>query len=205
MTPPWMLVRLGLETTMHHAPADDDRLVALSIRTVGEYRAFLVRVFGFEAPIEEAVARVSELEIRFLRERSRMALLRRDLVELGYSELQFSHFARAPGIAIRTAAEALGWMFVLERQTLLAGLLKRQIQQVLGSDTPVGYLGASGDRPGARFREFGAQLGELARMHSPAAIVDAANTAFRAQRQWYAQRDADHVLPTGVGQLSASA
>lgn len=205
MTPPWMLVRLGLETSHHHAPADDDRLAALSITTLAHYRAFLIRVFGFEAPIEEAVARVCELDMRFIRDRARMPLLRRDLVALGYSERQFSQFARAPGISIRTGAEALGWMFVLERQTLLAGLVQRQIKQTLGPHTPLAYLGASGDRPGARFREFGTRLGDLARTHSPTTIIEAANAAFRIQRQWYRQKNFDHVLPTGVDQFSASA
>jgi heme oxygenase len=201
-----MLVRLGLETSHHHGPADDDRLAALSITSLADYRAFLVRVFGFEAPIEEAVSRVCQLDMRFIRDRARMPLLRRDLMELGYSEQQFSHFARAPGIVIRSGTEALGWMFVLERQTLLAGLVQRQIKQALGTDTPLGYLGASGDKPGARFREFGTRLGELARTHSPTTIVEAANAAFRIQRQWYAQKDSDdQVLPTGVGQWSASA
>ena len=107
MNPPWMLVRLGLETTLHHAPADDDRLAALSITTHADYRAFLVRVFGFEAPIEEAVARVCKLELRFIRERARLQLLRRDLLQLGYSEHQISQLPRAPGISIRTGADAL--------------------------------------------------------------------------------------------------
>ncbi|HUS27709.1 MAG TPA: biliverdin-producing heme oxygenase [Kofleriaceae bacterium] len=200
-----MLVRLGLETTHHHAPADEDRLAALTISSIHEYRSFLVRVLGFEAPVEEAVAKVHQIELRFVRERARVPLLRRDLLALGMSERDIGECPRAT-VTIRTAPEALGWMFVLERQTLLAGLLRRQIQQVLGTNTPTMYLNAYGGAPGARMRDFGTRLGELAHTQSPSAIIDAANIAFRSQRQWYQQKDAaDQVLPTGVGQLSASA
>jgi heme oxygenase len=184
-----MLVRIGIETSLHHAAADDDRLSALHIRTIDEYRAFLVRVFGFEAPVEEALAGVRELELRFVRERARVPLLRRDLLQLGLSEHEIARCPRASAISIHCAADALGWMFVLERQTLLAGLIRRQIQQVVGPETPTGYFGAYGEAPGARFRAFGRSLGDLAQAHKPAAIVDAANVAFRAQRQWYQQRE----------------
>jgi heme oxygenase len=189
MIPPWMLVRLGIETSIYHANADDDRLEALSIRTIDEYRAFLVRVFGFEAPVEEALGGVRELELRFLRERARVPLLRHDILELGWSEHQLAQCPRVSPITIHGAAEALGWMFVLERQTLLAGLIRRQMQGVLGPTIPAGYLGAYGDKPGARFRAFGSGLGDLAHSLKPAAIIEGASAAFRAQHHWYQQRE----------------
>jgi heme oxygenase len=184
-----MLVRLGLETSQHHAPADEDRLAALSITSLAEYRAFLVRVFGFEAPIEDAIHKLRHLELRFVRDRARTPLLESDLVALGMSKTLVAETPRSTAISIRTVADALGWMFVLERQTLLAGLIRRQLQQTLGQATPTAYLGAYGDSPGARFRDLGTRIGNLAHVHTPAAIVDAANTAFRAQRQWYCQKD----------------
>ncbi|HTL32617.1 MAG TPA: biliverdin-producing heme oxygenase [Kofleriaceae bacterium] len=184
-----MLVRLGLETTQHHAPADEDRLAALSYSSIDEYRAFLLRVFGFEAPIEEAIGMLRQLEVRFVRDRARSPLLKSDLLALGLSESQLAEAPRSSAISIRTVADALGWMFVLERQTLLAGLVRRQLQQKLGASIPVEYLGAYGETPGARLRELGTRLGNLAHVHTPAAIVDAAHTAFRAQRQWYRHKE----------------
>src|SRR6185436_4122506 len=152
-------------------------------------RAFLLRVFGFEAPIEDAVGHLRHLELRFLRDRARVPLLRQDLLGLGFSERQLAEAPRATAISIRTVPDPLGWFFVLERQTLLAGLLRRQLQQKLGSATPLAYLGAYGDTPGARLRELGTRLGNLAHVHPPGAIVDAANAAFRAQRHWYRHKD----------------
>lgn len=189
MSPPWMLVRLGLETSQHHAPADEDRLSALAITTVAEYRAFLLRVFGFETPVEDAISKLRHLELRFVRDRARTPLLESDLLALGLSKTQLAETPRSTAISIHSVADALGWIFVLERQTLLAGLVCRQLQQTLGQTTPTAYLGAYGDSPGARFRELGTRIGNLAHVHTPAAIVDAANAAFRAQRQWYRHKD----------------
>jgi heme oxygenase len=183
-----MLVRLGLETAQHHGPADEDRLAALSITSIAEYRAFLVRVYGFEVPVEDAIHKLRHLELRFVRERARSALLKADLLALGLSETQLAETPRSTAISIRTLADALGWVFVLERQTLLAGLVRRQLQQMLGPKTPIAYLGAY-DTPGARLRELGTRLGNLAHAHSPVAIVEAANAAFRVQRQWYRQKE----------------
>ena len=200
MNPPWMLVRLALETSVHHGAADDDRLAALSITSTPAYRAFLVRVFGFESIVEETVMRFAELDLHFVRDHARSHQLRRDLMLLGMSEREIGICPRA-SIAIRTPGEALGWMFVLERHTLVAGLLCRQIQQVVGSDVPIAYLGAGGPTPGARFRRFGEKLGDLAQTYRPALIVDGAANAFRAQRQWYRTKDPAELPRSGTSEI----
>ncbi|MBA3460864.1 MAG: biliverdin-producing heme oxygenase [Deltaproteobacteria bacterium] len=183
-----MLVRVALETSNHHAAADEDRLTALDIETVDDYRSFLTRIYGFEVEVEAALAKVVDLDAAFVRDRAKTARLHHDLVVLGLTSEDIIPMPKVSTLTIRNAAQALGWMFVLERHTLLAGLIRRHVVRTLGYEILPGtsYLAAYGDTPGARFRAFGAALCAYAHTYPPASIVLAANEAFRAQRQWYA-------------------
>lgn len=183
-----MLVRVALETRTHHAAADEDRLTALDVETVDTYRAFLTRIYGIEVEVEAALAKVTDLDAAFVRDRAKAARLQQDLVVLGMTPDDIIPLPKVSTITIRSAAQALGWMFVLERHALLSGLIRRHVVRALGDDIlpATSYLAAYGDTPGARFRAFGAALCAYAHTHAPASIVLAANEAFRAQRQWYA-------------------
>ena len=173
-----MLVRLALDTSIHHHQADEDRLSAIEVRSRRGYRAFLHKVYGFEAAAEAAIARTG-VESMFTHGRFKADLLRSDLAALGETETPL-----LAEVAIRSPAYAMGWLFVLERHTLLAGLIRRHIQRTLG-DAPVGYLSAYDETPGIRFRALGDALGIYAQRHTPRAIITGANEAFRAQRNWY--------------------
>ena len=173
-----MLVRLALDTSIHHQQADDDRLSAIELRSVRGYCAFLQRVYGFEAAVEAAIARAG-VEPMFTHGRYKAARLRSDLTRLGApADIPLAE------ISIRSPAHAMGWLFVLERHTLLSGLIRRHVQRTLG-DLPVEYLSAYGETPGVRFRALGDALGVCAQRHAPRSIVTGANEAFRAQRSWY--------------------
>lgn len=181
-----MLVRVTLETTAHHKAADDERLSGLRITTIHGYRSMLARIYGFEAPIEAALARIPTLEPAFRAERAKVSLLEQDLGTLGFDGDAIASLPRLASVNLRTLPQALGWLFVIERQTLLAGQLRRHLQRTLGpiAELASRYLSAYGDTPGARFRVLGDALGEAAKVYSAASIVAAANEAFRAQRQW---------------------
>lgn len=184
---PWMLARLAVETGAHHAAADDDRLAVLDVSSVAAYRACLVRIYGFEAEVEHVLAHTRELDAGVLRDRLKAGRLRQDLLALGLSEMDIIDVALAASVNVRSAGQALGWLFVLERNTLLSGLLRRHVQRVLGDQVrnAMHYLSAYTDTAGARFRALGEALGAHANRFSPSVIVWSANDAFRAQRQWY--------------------
>lgn len=187
MMPPWMLLRLAIETATHHAAADDDRLSLMDVKTRAEYRSFLVRVYGFECAVEEAILRVPDLDVDVTRGRLRGEHLKHDLLTLGLTPEVLAWMPRLTNIPIRTGPQALGWLFVLERSTLVAGVLWRHAERTLGDSLcgAVRYLSAYGEAPGARFRALGECLGRYARRYTAGVIVAAANDAFRAQRQWY--------------------
>jgi len=182
-----MLLRLGLETQQHHAVADADRIAVMEASSPADYRAQLARILGFEAPVESALAHL--LEAALLRERTKAHWLRRDLMALGLEAQAVECIPRYPA-RITSIAQALGWLFVIERHTLMSGLIRRQLEhrfdQLLCGATS--YLAACGDTPGARFRSLCEALDEHGSQHAthPTLIVAAACEAFRAQRQWYA-------------------
>jgi heme oxygenase len=187
-SPPRMLVRLGLETRTHHASADEDRLALLDVANIDRYRAFLVRVHGFESVVEEALVRMHGLDRELLASRLKTKALRADLAALGASADEIVRLPRCSNVHLRSAPQAMGWLFVIERHTLLAGVIVRQLVRRLGDQLhgATAYLNAYGQEPGRRFRALGDALNACARRHSASAIVAAANECFRVQRQWYA-------------------
>ena len=134
-------------------------------------------MYGFEAAVEAAIFRAG-LEPMITHGRFKADLLRADLTELGVA------LPALATVTVRTTAHAMGWLFVTERHTLLAGLIRRHVQRTLGAP-PVHYLAAYEDTPGVRFRALGEALGVYAQRFSPRNIIAGANEAFRAQRQWY--------------------
>src|SRR4051812_24994539 len=190
--PPWMLVRLALETATHQTQSDEDRLTALDIANAAGYRAFLVRVYGFEAAVEAALDKVPDIDMSFVRDRAKTPRLEHDLRALGMSPEDIATLPRAGTLTIRSAAQALGWLFVIERHTLLHGLLRRHVERTLGdaARNATTYFQAYGGTPGARFRELGAALCAYAHTYPPVTIVTAAKEAFRSQRHWYASSPA---------------
>ena len=179
-----MLGYLGERTVHHHATADGDRLAILDKANAERYRPFLAQIYAFEAPVEAACAATPGVDPALLRTHLKIGALAADLEALG---------CPTPSAAVslprfETAAEALTWLWVLHRNTLLHGLIYRYLLgkvpvtvQVAGA-----YLSIVEGRAGALMRELGDALERVARSTSLVErMVVAANDAFRAQRQWY--------------------
>ena len=198
-----MLLRLALETGAYHGKADEDRLAGLTVGSRVEYLRFLARIYGFERAVERAVSVVLGEASEVVRVHCRSQLLRNDLLRLGMTAQRVNALPTcAP--AIRTTTDAFGWMFVIVRHTLVAGLVRREIGRRLGDDVKgaTTYLDASSDKAGARLRAFGDLASATAAKSSPTAIVAAAQQAFRMQRLWYvaapAADEPDTAPPTDV-------
>jgi heme oxygenase (biliverdin-IX-beta and delta-forming) len=124
------LLLLNQETRSHHADADRPWLALLSedVRAQ-DYMRQLMMTYGFQAPLEAALAYTSGLwEIVKLRERARAGFLAQDLLALGLSPAQLTTLPHCFTITpFRDAAEALGWMYVSERATLLHEQIRRHL------------------------------------------------------------------------------
>src|SRR3569623_627494 len=105
-----MLERLDLETKIHHGPADSARLALLGKPTRERYADYLARIYVFEAPAEARWIRPPGLEATLdVSSRVFAPVLEKDLAMLG----RFPDVYETGGF--KTIAQALGWMYVVER------------------------------------------------------------------------------------------
>jgi heme oxygenase (biliverdin-IX-beta and delta-forming) len=188
-----MIERLHQETSSFHAEATD--LLETLFRPhilVEDYRDYLIRNYAFEAPLEYALALSSELEMLLdLRARARASLIAQDLVRLGMRPTSVADLPICLTVPqFRGTAEALGWMFVVERAALSHAMIHRHLVTCLPEvmRTASAYLQSDGDLLGTRWRKFGEVLDDVGQHPAVAdRIVGSAMEAFRCQRRWMSQ------------------
>jgi heme oxygenase len=184
MRPSWMLNHLGHQTRQHHAIADADRLAIMEAPSPERYRQYLAQIYCFEEPIERSLLASDVLDGSLRRTHLKTQRLRADLEALGVSNQDLA----SVGVHQLDTAKALGWLYVLHRNTLLHGLVFRYLQRKLPGTTHVAgsYLSAFEGRAGALLRQLGDVLDASAQtMTLSTGIVAATHEAFRAQRHWY--------------------
>lgn len=185
----WMLARLNRETQHHQRIADSDRLSMLGAAAdPAGYTSFLARIHGFESPIEAALFLTDGVEQWLdLRDRVHRRWLRADLRALGVTDANL--LPRCSTVfPFRHPADALGWVYAVERNTLLHGVIERHLRgrmpDVLA--TAGTYLAGQQRSNGLRLRELGAAMDRMATNDARARrIVNGARAAFRAQHAWY--------------------
>ncbi len=189
------LLQLNLATRKHHDAADAPGF-GLMVPSVdpGQYVDHLVRIYGFEAPLESALRYTPGLNALIdLRARTRTGLLAQDLMRLGMSA---SQIARLPQrfIAFSDACDALGWMYVVERSALRhGGVLRYLVEHIPEINRATSYLAAYDAATGNRWSELGVALDTVGESTEAVhQMADAANQGFLALRDWF--RDGD----TGV-------
>lgn len=183
-----MLRRLRHETRAHQCVADADALMLIARPPKLEaYREFLLKLYGFEAPFEDAFAAVTELAgwIDMARRR-KSALLVADLVQLGMTiehtlEIPFCRMTR-----FETPQRALAWMYVVAKnvttQQLLHGHLARRAPAL---ELATSYLSAHENHAIDPWIELGKALDHFAEQPEDAdAIVQAAFEAYDRQHTW---------------------
>jgi heme oxygenase len=176
-----MLERLDKQTAVHRCVADADRL-ALTDNPATEHRytAYLVRTYGFQAPLESAFAIMPELAAHVdLSHRVWSGVLASDLVALGFPIEQILDAPVRTRAPFRTLTEALGWLYVAEQTRNGHQLLRH-------------YLGtklARLSRATCVARVTKAQWVELGdaldRAEPPDALEHAIVDAFEAQHRWF--------------------
>ena len=183
------LRRLNLETRAHHSAADAGwvRLLAPDV-TCQQYVAQLVTTYGFQAPLEAALAYTPNLKLLVdLRQRSRAGLLAQDLLELGVKAAGLANLPQCLPIAPFTAPiEALGWLYVVERGALVhepvAHHLRSRLPEVKDA---CAYLTAYEGVAQARWVELAEILDRTARSERLLDdMIAAAHAAFRCLAAW---------------------
>ena len=185
-----MLMRLNMETRREHSRADQPWLELMGGEvTRDRYLEHLVALYGFEAPFEAAIALTPGVGDHLqLRQRSRSGLIVQDLLALGLTP---SRIARLPQcnlmMPFRDPAEALGWMYVVERATLLHDAVRRYLEDRLPLAGACGYLSAYDGVAGTRWQELGRALDDVATVPAaPEHIIAATRNAFACHHDWFA-------------------
>jgi heme oxygenase len=187
------LLQLNIATRSYHVDADTPWL-ELMVPSVGveRYIGHLVKVYGFEAPIESAFRYTPGLASRIdLRARTRAGLLAHDLMRLGMTASQIAQLPQRC-TTFGSVTEAMGWLYVIERSTLLhAGVLRYLTQRLPEVTYASSYLSAYDGMASLRWNELGLAFDSVAASGAVTRqVVLAASHAFCALREWFDKSDA---------------
>jgi heme oxygenase len=196
--PSAMLTLLDMETRDQHAVVDGYWLDLMSSGVTREqYKAQLIRIYGFEAPIESALAYTPHLVIADRRERTRSALIVQDLLALGSTPGKITALAQCSSIApFSDPAEALGWKYVIERPSQLHSAIKRNVvSRISDVANACAYFSACDGIAAARWQQFGLLLDDVSkRPGATDRMVLAAKSAFTAMTDWFQRTVPEHVV-----------
>lgn len=161
------MVRLGRETGSLQRRIEHELELFGAGASWLDYRMYLVRMFGFHAPVERALGAVPDLEdvvVDAGLRNNKVALLAHDLVSLGVDRRDLVAMPRMVVPALDDLPEALGWMYVLEASTLDSRDLSRHLAQHLPAElaSASAYLGCYGAEVHARWADFGEALDDYA-------------------------------------------
>ena len=186
-----VLARLNEATQAHHASADGDidRFLFKPDVAVADYRAFLARVYGFLVPVEAALALTPGLdEVIDLQARAKAVLVVHDLMALGLSMTEVNELSQCQTVpAFRGPAEALGWMYVIERPVLASAVLRGHLATFLRAEMAYAaqYFACYAGQVGAMWRELGDAMDRIAYSAMlEERIVASAQQGFRALHQF---------------------
>lgn len=184
------LVRLNLATRQWHASVDDGWLSLLRPTvTVAEYVGQLVRTYGLVAPFESACRYTPGLSgVVDFGQLNRAGLIAHDLLALDLSASQLANVPICPSITVfNSVAEALGWLYVVERTTLLADGLTHHIQYVMPQVAhATAYLDTFAKRSAEHWQKFGREIDHALADPELAHEVEAAGRrAFEVAQTWF--------------------
>jgi heme oxygenase len=184
------LAHLDRETTALHDECDRGWRRLLQARDISreEYAQQLMITYGFEAPFEAACAYTPELSsVIDLRGRARSGLIAQDLLALGRTPDQVTRTNTYPLASFQDAAEALGWMYVVERPTLIYDEVRDALAtRFYDLSRATMYLSAYEKQASRRRAELGTALDRVSSNDKiRERVIDAARNAFGALVSWH--------------------
>jgi heme oxygenase (biliverdin-IX-beta and delta-forming) len=197
---PDLLQRLKVETAAAHARIEEALDLDQRMRSIGDYRTFLARLYGFHA-VWEPKAEALIADPMFFAPRRKLHNLTRDLRTLGLSpkEVDALPLCGEP-LAMRSRAEAFGAMYVVEGSTLGGVIIARHINRALGppAASACSYLRCYGLDLGRMWKAFGSQLLSLSAPGFDDEVVVSANKTFTVLQSWLQPVDRDGSLKSAA-------
>jgi len=184
------LMRLNMATRHWHADVDEPWLDLLRPNVnLADYLAQLVRMYGFVAPFESACKYTPNLSrVLDFRQLMRAGLIAQDLLNLGITPSQVATVPQCHDITTFShVPEALGWLYVVERATLLHDGIRRHLlthlPEVANACT---YLSIFDGRVNDHWETFGRLLDRAgAKPEHANQIHAAAHAGFETAKQWF--------------------
>jgi len=184
---------LDRETRAFHAATDRSwQRLLQGDTTRDDYVHQLIVAYGFEGPFETACAYTPGLsQLIDLRGRSRSTLIAQDLLMLGRApdDVKAIHWAElAP---FQDPAEALGWLYVVERPTLFYAEVHEELtSRFVDLARATSYLRAYEGTVSKRWSELGIALDQLCVSDKVCKrVTEAARTAFGVLVDWPRSRN----------------
>jgi heme oxygenase len=180
-----ILDRLTMATNGSCIVAEADALDFLAQCSGQQYREYLLRCFGFESPLESACALVPRLPSPSATTPPRSRYIAQDLRGIGVPADKLLEAPPCPLPPFRDLGQALGWLFVAERNV---GTNQRCFDQLARHDPDLAahasYLNCYGANTEARWRWFGDALETAAARADVDRIADVAIEATELLGRW---------------------
>ena len=192
-----LLVRLSVETASLHLEADEPwRDLADPTRDLTrlDYVHHLVQRYGFDAPVEAALAYTPQLQELFdVHDRFRAGPIAQDLLALGATPSEIAKLRQAMITPFSSASEAMGWLYVHQRCSLMFETTRHEIVRKLPElsfatsylRTQKGHIGSSWDDLGQVFDTV-AQTSMFAER-----VIASAREAFKVMIEWHRRTRAE--------------
>lgn len=182
-----VLARLSAETSHAHAQIDEAMFGDLEFPTTAGYRRFLCLFYGFQAPLEAAVARTPKLDHELLDARSKAGRLAHDLMSIGLTRHEHVLLSRRQSVpTFDSPAQALGWMYATERLMLQVEPLRVRLEVEMPVVMALAhqFLYTYVNTAELRWRQFGAMLDRTAKQYDVETIAAAARASTDALATW---------------------
>ncbi|MDO9353133.1 MAG: biliverdin-producing heme oxygenase [Solirubrobacteraceae bacterium] len=154
-----------------------------SFASIGTYREFLTRLYGFHAPFSLKLEARSSAFPELLPLPPRADLLALDLLVLGTEASTLPVCTDLPTFA--SDAEAVGGLYVVEGSALGGAVLARLAGRKLELDQDTGTAFLSGSEGlSARWKLLIARIDSTAEQHGADGIIDGACRTFDAMEAW---------------------
>jgi heme oxygenase len=194
-----LIARLNSETRAFHEAADRPWYALLEAdSTKADYMRALVGAYGFEAPLEAALAYTPGFEACVGNKlRYRSGFIAQDLLQLGLAPAQLGDISQCLIAPFPSVLDALGWFYVHERSLIVHEAIRRDlIGQEPTLATSCSYLSVYAGAVGVHLDEVAGVL----QRHAPSRVtqdrvVASALEAFRTLRQWLDPKSSIHSSP----------
>jgi heme oxygenase len=191
-----ILEKLQSETEQQSGVVLADALGFVDTCSFERYRDYLIRCYGFEAPLESACAINPALASHTATTRPRTRYIAQDLVDLGVPPERLLELPRCPLQPLRDLSQALGWLYVAERNVMTNSVCHRHlVERAPELAVRSSYLNCYGSATAARWRAFGITLERTAAKADPDRITEASIAGFDFLHRWL-QADADETAYT---------